>query len=234
MMKLSARGTAFIDEFEGNRLRAYRDEAGVWTIGRGHIGPEAREGNTITEERSLALFDRDNDVAEAAVNRLDAKRAIHLTQAQFDALVSFEFNTGALSNPKNRVTQHVAACRDDLVDDEMLRWDKVTDAATGRKRQSNGLKRRRMAEASLWMEGSAARNAVATTQPAAPAAPAAQAVASPSVQGSAVASVSTVLATATEQIEPLAAYSDTLRIVFVVLALAGVGLAVWGATRSRQ
>lgn len=231
-MKISERGVKLIESFEGNRLRAYRDEAGVWTIGRGHIGPEAREGNTITEERSLALFDRDNDVAEAVVNRLDGKRAIHLTQAQFDALVSFEFNTGALSNPKNRVTQHVAACRDDLVDDEMLRWDKVTDPATGRKRQSAGLKRRRMAEACAWLEGCPASNAApSNSAPTAPAAPATQAAASPAVQGSAVASVSTVLATATEQIEPLAAYSDTLRIVFVVLALAGVGLAVWGALR---
>jgi lysozyme len=243
-MKLSRRGISFIDGFEGNRLEAYKDEAGIWTIGRGHIGAgDAFPGNKITEARSLSLFDMDNDKAEAVVNKLDGRRALHLTQTQFDALVSFEFNTGALSNPKNKVTQHVIACRDDLVDDEMLRWDKVTDAVTGKKKVSNGLKRRRLAEAELWMEGCIpevvtpavrASHIEATARPVAPTGPTVEAVTSPAVHGSAVASVSTVLATATEQIEPLAAYSDALRILFVVLALAGVGLAVWGATRGRR
>lgn len=241
MKRLSKRGEALIHDFEGLRLEAYQDEAGVWTIGWGHTGPDARPGNKITRARADQLFDRDNDNAERVVNALDAKRATPMTQLQFDAAVSFEFNTGALSNPRNTVTKHLAACRDDLVDDEMLRWNKITDPATKAKRVSAGLKRRRMAEAAMWVEGSApavfdspaelAAHVGATPVPVAPDAPATRAATSPGVQGSAVATASTVLATATEQIEPLAPYSDTLRIIFVALALAGIALAIYGATR---
>jgi lysozyme len=243
MKRLSQQGAALVHEFEGLRLTAYQDEAGVWTIGWGHTGPDARPGARITRARAEELFDADNDAAEAAVHRLERLRTESLSQEQFDALVSFEFNTGALSNKNNRVTQHVINGRDDLVDDEMLRWVHITDPGTKKKRVSNGLKRRRMAEAALWVKGCTPvmfnspeeLEAVvgATPQPITPATPTVQATSSPAVQGSAVATASTVLATAAEQIEPLAPYSDTLRIVFVILALAGVALAVWGATRPR-
>lgn len=237
MKRLSARGAALIHEFEGLRLSAYQDEAGVWTIGYGHTGPVARAGNTITQDQADAFFDKDNDAAEAVVNRIDKRRVLPMTQEQFDALVSFEFNTGALSNPKNRVTQCAAECKDDLVDDEMLRWVHITDPKTRQKRVSNGLKRRRLAEAALWSKGSAPLAAQlkpeATPTPEAPATPAQQATTSPAVQGSAIAAASSVLSAATEGLEPLAPYSNALTVIFVAVALAGVALAVWGATRPR-
>lgn len=242
-MKLGARGEQLIKEFEGLRLGAYLDQAGIWTIGWGHTGPDARKGNRISQQRAQELFDMDNDNAENTVRRLNQQRVEPLTQLQFDALVSFEFNTGALSNRRNRVTQRVIEGRDDLVDDEMLRWVYVTDPKTKAKTVSNGLKRRRHAEAALWNEGVAQFAADlepitnpagdSTSVPAAPPTPAAEAAASPAVQGSAIATMSAVLATATEQIQPLAGFSDTLRLVFVCLALAGVALAVWGATKGR-
>jgi lysozyme len=244
MKRISKQGIALIHEFEGLRLNAYQDQAGIWTIGWGHTGKDARPGNRITRERADELFDIDNDAAEIVVNRLDRLRANPLTQQQFDALVSFEFNTGALSNRNNRVTRNVIEGRDDLVDDEMLRWVHITDPATKKKVVSNGLKRRRMAEAALWVEGCTPvmfdspeeleATIGATPMPEPPATPVVQATTSPAVQGSAIATASTVLATATESIEPLARYSETLRILFVILALAGVALAVWGATRQRS
>lgn len=243
MKRLSVRGEQLIKGFEQLRLNAYRDQAGVWTIGWGHTGPEVHAGMTCTREQAQAWFDRDNDAAESVVNGLDRMRAHPLTQAQFDALVSFEFNTGALSNRRNGVTRAVIECRDNDVDDEMLRWNKITDPATKKKIVSNGLKRRRLAEAEMWSAGFASGGLVeandlaididATSTPAAPPTPAQQAAASPGVQGSAVATVSAVLATAAEQIQPLTSYSDTLRIVFVVLALAGVAFAIRGAMKAK-
>jgi lysozyme len=244
MKSISKRGENLIHSFEGLRLEAYQDEAGVWTIGWGHTGPCARKGNKITPQRADELFDQDNDAAEAVVNRLDKLRGPDngLTVLQFDALVSFEFNTGALSNRKNTITRYVIECKDDDVDDQMLRWVNITDPKTGKKRPSNGLKRRRHAEAQLWVEGCKApvlagfrpAEVSSTPEPVAPPTPAKEAAASPAVQGSAVATASAVLATATEQIQPLAGYSDTLRIVFVLLALAGVGLAIYGAVKGRK
>lgn len=241
MKRLSARGEQLIKDFEGLRLNAYRDQAGIWTIGWGHIGPGAHEGAVCTIEQAQAWFDKDNDNAEAVVNRLDRMRAHPLTQPQFDALVSFEFNTGGLSNRKNRITRAVIECRDDDVDDEMLRWVHITEPKTKKKVVSKGLKRRRLAEADMWASGGTVHGVVtfdkltqateATAAPVPPPTPAQAAASSPGVQGSTVATVSAVLATTTEQIQPLTSYSETLRIIFVALALAGVAFAVYGTLK---
>lgn len=241
MRELTPRGEKLIKDFEQLRLVAYRDQAGIWTNGWGHTGEDVYEGQRATLAQAQEWFDGDVAEAVAVVAALGARRATPLTPFQFDALVSFEFNTGALGNKKNTITRHALAGLDDLVDDEMLRWCKVTDPATKKKVVSGGLKRRRNAEAALWIEGCTASTiktwpefeaaSEATTVPAAPPTPAAQAATSPAVHGSAIAAASTALSTATEQIEPLAAYSDTLRAVFVCLAVAGVCLAIWGAVR---
>ena len=79
-----------LKEFEGLRLEAYRDAAGVLTIGYGHTGSDIREGDRITEYWAGELLRSDLGATEAAVRRLHVAR----TQGQFDALVSFAFNLG--------------------------------------------------------------------------------------------------------------------------------------------
>ena len=79
-----------LKEFEGLRLEAYRDAAGVLTIGYGHTGSDIREGDRISEYWADELLRNDLGAAEAAVRRLHVAR----TQGQFDALVSFAFNLG--------------------------------------------------------------------------------------------------------------------------------------------
>lgn len=79
-----------LKEFEGLRLEAYRDAAGVLTIGYGHTGSDIREGDRISEYWASELLRNDLGATEAAVRRLHVAR----TQGQFDALVSFAFNLG--------------------------------------------------------------------------------------------------------------------------------------------
>ena len=79
-----------IKAFEGLRLEAYRDAAGVLTIGYGHTGSDIREGDRISEYWASELLRNDLGATEAAVRRLHVAR----TQGQFDALVSFAFNLG--------------------------------------------------------------------------------------------------------------------------------------------
>lgn len=79
-----------IKAFEGLRLEAYRDAAGVLTIGYGHTGSDIREGDRISEYWAEELLRNDLGATEAAVRRLHVAR----TQGQFDALVSFVFNLG--------------------------------------------------------------------------------------------------------------------------------------------
>lgn len=80
-----------LKEFEGLRLEAYRDAAGVLTIGYGHTGRDVRKGDRITAYYAEELLKGDLGESEAAVRRLHVAR----TQGQFDALVSFAFNLGA-------------------------------------------------------------------------------------------------------------------------------------------
>ena len=79
-----------IKEFEGLRLEAYRDAAGVLTIGYGHTGSDISESDRISEYWAKELLRNDLGATEAAVRRLHVAR----TQGQFDALVSFVFNLG--------------------------------------------------------------------------------------------------------------------------------------------
>ena len=74
---------------EGLRLEAYKDAAGVWTIGYGHT-QDVRPGDKISEYCAKEYLLQDLYPVEQAVNKLNIAR----TEGQFDALVSFAFNLG--------------------------------------------------------------------------------------------------------------------------------------------
>ena len=76
-------------EFEGLRLEAYKDAAGVPTIGYGHT-KGVRMGDKIT--RWWAIETLKKDIEEVA-QQVDELEVAH-TEGQMDALVSFAFNLG--------------------------------------------------------------------------------------------------------------------------------------------
>ncbi len=90
-MNISQNGINLIKKFEGCRLTAYKCPAGVWTIGYGHTGSIAGPNVKITQETANSLLSQDLIVHSNNVSRLVK---VPLTQNQFDALVSFEFNVG--------------------------------------------------------------------------------------------------------------------------------------------
>jgi lysozyme len=97
-MKVSPAGLDLIRHFEGLFLKAYLCPAKVWTIGYGHTGLTHKDGTVkagrvITEKEAVQLLAHDMGKFEDRVNRLVT---VDLTQDEFDALVSFDFNTGAL------------------------------------------------------------------------------------------------------------------------------------------
>ena len=62
-MRISENGIEFIRQLEGEKLTAYPDIVGIWTIGVGHTGfvdgkPVAR-GMAITKEKSKELLTAD-------------------------------------------------------------------------------------------------------------------------------------------------------------------------------
>lgn len=98
-MNISALGVQLVKHFEGLYLKAYLCPAKVWTIGYGHTGLKhndgtVKKGRVITEQEAEALLFQDLNTKYAPdVSRLVK---VPLDQHQFDALVSFHFNTGAL------------------------------------------------------------------------------------------------------------------------------------------
>jgi lysozyme len=103
-MKTSDAGLFALALHEGIVPAPYRDSVGVWTYGIGHtLGagyPDPAKmlrGMPSNLDAALRdvfdLFRRDVAKYEAAVNRAVK---VPITQAQFDALVSFHYNTGAI------------------------------------------------------------------------------------------------------------------------------------------
>lgn len=208
MLRLSKEGRALIKRHEGKRLTAYVDPVGVWTIGYGHTGPDAREGNTITDARAENLLTADVRDAEAAVNRLVR---VPLAAGQFDALVSFVFNIGTGAFERSTLLRELNAGRYAAVPGQLRRW--VYGTVGGQKVILPGLVRRRSEEAVLWSQGSAVETdeeaeAGVIAQP-----PPANHAAAQSAAGLSVGGVLSVVgARATE--------SDAALYVFVALALA--------------
>jgi len=105
-MKISDKGLLEIAEHEGIVPAPYRDSNGVWTFGIGHtaaaggLDPQEMNGAMPTGtaldaaiDRALSIFRDDLVKYEARVNQ--AIR-VPLKQHEFDALVSFDFNTGGI------------------------------------------------------------------------------------------------------------------------------------------
>lgn len=103
-MKTSDAGLFALALHEGIVPGPYRDSVGVWTYGIGHtLGAgypdpaKMQRGMPANLDAALRdvfdLFRRDLPKYEAGVNRAVK---VPVTQAQFDALVSFHYNTGAI------------------------------------------------------------------------------------------------------------------------------------------
>jgi lysozyme len=93
---INAAGVAIIRQAEGLRLTPYKDANGFWTVGYGHkILPEDNisPSDTITLERAEALFQA--DLAKNAQWLEDDLDDIEVTDNQFSALASLEYNIGS-------------------------------------------------------------------------------------------------------------------------------------------
>lgn len=82
-----------IKEFEGCRLQAYQDAAGVWTIGYGHTYG-VRPGDKISQQYADDLLKEDIERAERQLMALHDSEILNMTPQQLDAVVSFVFNLG--------------------------------------------------------------------------------------------------------------------------------------------
>lgn len=162
-MKISRDGLEFLKAWEGCKLRVYKDQAGLPTIGVGHLltTQEKRTGlimldddpieydDGITLEQALALLDQDLDEYEGAVARLFVHRT--LAQYEFDALTAFCFNIGVNGFAGSTCVKRLKAGNVDGGLEAWSWWIRIT--VKGKPVVSNGLVKRRNAEIALYRDG---------------------------------------------------------------------------------
>jgi lysozyme len=137
----SDRGLALTKSFEGLRLTAYQDCAGVWTIGYGHTGPSVVEGLTISQIDADKLLRQDVADAVDCVNRsVDAL----ISQNQFDAMADFCFNAGRGSFSESTLLRQVNLGNNSAAAAQFGLWVHAGGEVVA------GLVRRRKAEAQLF------------------------------------------------------------------------------------
>jgi len=152
-MQISNNGIAIIKIFEGLRLNAYTDSAGVWTIGYGstryHDGRAVKPGDKLVgESQADTLFRNTLGQYEKAVNDFVQ---IPLTQNQFDALVSFTYNEGPYALKSSTLLKKLNAKDYANAANAFLLWDKITDPKTGKKVALDVLTQRRREERELFL-----------------------------------------------------------------------------------
>lgn len=141
MMKCSNAGIRLIKNFEGCKLRAYRDIVGAWTIGYGHTGADVAPGQAITQVEADQLLAADLRGFEQCV--LDAVE-VELTQNQFDALVSFAYNLGCRALAGSTLLKLLNAGNTEAAAQQFARWNKAGGKYVA------GLARRRRAEREMF------------------------------------------------------------------------------------
>ena len=148
---LGKAGSDLIKEFEGcerdrpdGRFKAYPDPGSVngkpWTIGWGSTGADITPTTVWTQAQCDARFDEEIQKYANAVS--DALGGASTTQNQFDALVSFHYNTGAIR--KATLTKKHIAGDFEGARAEFARWSKNDGKVM------KGLVRRRASEAALY------------------------------------------------------------------------------------
>jgi len=154
-LKISAVGLAFIKKWEAFVPFIYDDLApgkewtggpakGTLTIGYGHTKAAAdpikmTKGLRITEKQASDILANDLAPTETSVN---TAVKVPLTQHQFDALVSFKFNTGRLLG--TTLLKKINAKLFSDVPTEFRKWVKANGKVL------KGLKNRREGEIDLW------------------------------------------------------------------------------------
>ena len=147
-MKISHLGLALIKRFEGCSLTPYLCPANKFTVGYGHV---LGNGVTLAEADNRIFTKEEVDV----LLRTDLARfergvlrycTVHLSQSQFDALVSFAYNLGLGTLQRSTMRQKILRQDGQAASKELLKYDKVGG------RPLKGLTRRRQAEYRLFTQ----------------------------------------------------------------------------------
>ena len=135
MLKVSQRGLAEIAGHEAVVLSPYKDASGLWTIGIGHLmedraNAEREKRRELSMREAISLFMKDIEQFETRVRKAFRRS---LTQKQFDAAVSFDFNTGGVHRAS--WVRHFNEGRDERAKKAFMLWRKPAKVVPRREKE---------------------------------------------------------------------------------------------------
>lgn len=147
MKNLSEQGYIFLKDREQLKLKAYKDSAGIWTIGWGHTSPNITVNTEWNQQQAEDALHNDVKWAERAINKLVT---VPLMQCHFDALTILLFNIGETAFAASTLLKYINE-RDfeRATKEEWPKWNKV-HSARNTLVVSRGLTNRRAAEVLLF------------------------------------------------------------------------------------
>ena len=138
-------GIAHFKTWEGYRTKAYKDSAGLWTTGIGHLIRRPKEDHLIrkilTNAEVMDLFYAD---IKKAHNVVVSKISVPISQGLYNALLSLAYNTGTLYSSIVKLV---------LADDMKglkARWKTTAITVNQGKKRIQGLVNRRNSEIKLF------------------------------------------------------------------------------------
>lgn len=138
IMKTSEKGITMIKQFEGCRLEAYTDTAGIRTIGYGHAYYKGESPISKYQAEQLLIA----DLARFELKVMAYDKIYHWKQNEFDAMVSFAYNVGTI----NQLTDNGSRSKE-IIAQKMVLYNK-----SGGK-YIKGLEERRKKEREVFLNG---------------------------------------------------------------------------------
>ena len=147
-MKISQNGLDLIKHFESFVPKAYKDQAGVVTIGYGTTrinGVPVKMGQTCSETEAVKWLSEDILKFEIDIDRMTV--GLINKQNKFDALVCFVYNVGPEAFRKSTILKKILSGTH-VAEKNFTDWNKIR--INGVLTPSKGLTRRRKAEYALY------------------------------------------------------------------------------------
>ena len=115
-----------IAKWEGCKLKAYKDVAGIWTVGYGltsragfiDVGPDTE----LTQEEADWYLEK---VVDDFANKIRPMIAAPINENQFGAFVSLAYNIGTGAFSRSSALKHFNVGRTELVPDAIRMWKKA-------------------------------------------------------------------------------------------------------------
>ncbi len=234
---ISDQGINLIKKFEGlakvepdGMIVPYRCPANVLTIGHGRAHG-VKKNMRITKEEAENFLKEDLRTFEAEVKNMVN---VPLSQYQFDALVSFVFNLGAANFKSSTLLKKLNAGDYAAVPAQLMRWNKAR--VGGKLQPLTGLTRRRTAEAALFTmdaqlpsdDADVPMPQKVTVQDKKPL------TKSKTMAGVGIAGAATGLNEMAGQLQGLVSYADSLKTIFLIVAIGGIALAAYARFKDQK